>query len=195
MDYLPINQSINPAYEEWFLLYNCLCQAAEPACVNVCVCVSEQHERGLCSSVYPVRPASVRFLGDSSHAFAHRPVNILVRVFHRFFSGYKGSGLLYVHDVSTWRRVGMKPEVRVIIPKCVGETYFSFIQPKPEESASWIGGRLSGFDFNPRDLRTFDFVFSPRLTKVSVDVASVAKTKHNRWFFVLQTDSWIMFYK
>lgn len=97
MDYLPIN----PAYEEWFLLYNCQCQAAEPACMDVCACVSEQCNWGLCSSVYPVRPASVRFLGDSSHAFAHRPVNILVRVFHRLSSGYKGSGLFYVHDVST----------------------------------------------------------------------------------------------
>lgn len=50
-------------------------------------------------------------------------------VFHRLLSGYKGSGLFYVHDVSTWRRVGMKPELHVMIPKCIGETYFSCIHP------------------------------------------------------------------
>jgi len=74
MNYL----TINPVYEEWFLLCNCQCQAAEPTCMNVYTCVSEQCDWGLCSSVYPVWPASVRFLGDSSHAFAHRPVSILV---------------------------------------------------------------------------------------------------------------------
>jgi len=63
----------------------------------------------------------------------------------------------------------MKPEIHVMIPKCIGETYFSCIHPKPEKSASWIGSRLSGFAFNPRDFVHFDFVFSPRLTTVSVD--------------------------
>jgi len=80
-------------------------------------------------------------------------------VFHRLLSGYKGSGLFYVHNVSTWRRVGMKPELHVMIPKCIGETCFSCIHPKPEKSASWIGSRLSGFAFNPRDLCTLILSF------------------------------------
>lgn len=126
--YQSINQSILHMKSGFYCII--ACAKLQSQLVWMCVCVSEQHERGLCSSVYPVWPASVRFLGDSSHAFAHRPVNILVRVFHRFFSGYKGSGLLYVHDVSTWRRVGMKLEVRVIIPKCVWGNIFLLYSAK-----------------------------------------------------------------
>lgn len=173
---------------------SCRAGLCESACTCLCL---KGATGGLCSLVHSFGFASIRFLGDSSHTFTCRPVEIVVGAFHPLFSGHKGSGLVYMRDVSTWRRVGLRPEVHVVTHIFVWETYFSCIQPKHEVSTSQIrSGLFEWFASNPRDLCTLIYIIClfTEVDESMCRLAFAAKTKHNRWFFVLHTDSWIMFY-